>query len=77
MPDRFSAELNLLGAYSGILHFAGENPSEIDEVTKELEHQRLQNTLDMELNDLNKRLEQKEVFVLSLMAPASLAWTLS
>lgn len=37
-----------------------ENPSEIDEVTKEWEHQRLQNTLDMELNDLNKRLEQKE-----------------
>lgn len=75
MPDHVSAELNLLGAYSGILHLAGENPSEIDEVTKEWEHQRLQNTLDMELNDLNKRLEQKEVFVLSLMAPTSLAWT--
>ncbi|XP_004288009.1 PREDICTED: chromosome-associated kinesin KIF4A-like [Fragaria vesca subsp. vesca] len=39
---------------------SGENSGEIDEVTKEWEHQRLQNSLDMELNDLNKRLEQKE-----------------
>ncbi|XP_050365648.1 kinesin-like protein KIN-4A isoform X2 [Argentina anserina] len=39
---------------------SGENSGKINEVTKEWEHQRLQNSLDIELNDLNKRLEQKE-----------------
>ncbi|XVF61223.1 hypothetical protein PTKIN_Ptkin08bG0112700 [Pterospermum kingtungense] len=37
-----------------------ENPEEIDEVAKELEHALRQNTMDRELNELNKRLEQKE-----------------
>ncbi|KAM1262159.1 hypothetical protein ACFX13_028023 [Malus domestica] len=39
---------------------SGEDCKEIDEVKKELEHQLLQNTMDTELNELNKRLEQKE-----------------
>ncbi|BBH05966.1 P-loop containing nucleoside triphosphate hydrolases superfamily protein [Prunus dulcis] len=39
---------------------SGENSKEIDEVKKEWEHQLLQNTMDIELNELNKRLEQKE-----------------
>ncbi|OVA19021.1 Kinesin [Macleaya cordata] len=39
----------------------GNSPKEIDEeVAKELEHSLLQNTMDKELNELNKRLEQKE-----------------
>ncbi|KAA8537781.1 hypothetical protein F0562_027639 [Nyssa sinensis] len=33
---------------------------EIDEVAKEWEHKLLQNSMDKELNELNKRLEQKE-----------------
>ncbi|XVE82831.1 hypothetical protein DITRI_Ditri16bG0037200 [Diplodiscus trichospermus] len=37
-----------------------ENPGEIDEVAKELEHALRRNTMDRELNELNKRLEQKE-----------------
>ncbi|XWS33576.1 hypothetical protein CRYUN_Cryun22dG0095200 [Craigia yunnanensis] len=37
-----------------------ENPGEIDEIAKELEHALWQNTMDRELNELNKRLEQKE-----------------
>lgn len=40
---------------------AGENSREIDEATKEWEHEVLQNTMDKELNELNKQLEQKEV----------------
>ncbi|XP_010270694.1 PREDICTED: kinesin-like protein KIN-4A isoform X2 [Nelumbo nucifera] len=40
---------------------ACENSKEIDEeVAKEWEHTLLQNTMDKELNELNKRLEQKE-----------------
>ncbi|XXG56208.1 hypothetical protein AAC387_Pa03g3688 [Persea americana] len=40
---------------------AGDNEKEIDEeVAKEWEHTFLQNTMDRELNELNKRLEQKE-----------------
>ncbi|KAJ4965283.1 hypothetical protein NE237_017132 [Protea cynaroides] len=40
---------------------AGDNSKDIDEeVTKEWEHTLLQNTMDKELNELNKRLEQKE-----------------
>ncbi|EXB54181.1 Chromosome-associated kinesin KIF4A [Morus notabilis] len=38
----------------------GENHGEINVATKEREHELLQNTLDKELNELNKRLEQKE-----------------
>ncbi|KAK8497840.1 hypothetical protein V6N12_018752 [Hibiscus sabdariffa] len=37
-----------------------ENPEEIDEVAKELEHSLRQNNMDRELKELNKRLEQKE-----------------
>ncbi|XP_028764119.1 kinesin-like protein KIN-4A isoform X2 [Neltuma alba] len=37
-----------------------ENSIESDEATKELEHALLQNTMDKEMNELNKRLEQKE-----------------
>lgn len=41
---------------------SGDNAKDIDEeVAKEWEHTILQDTMDKELNDLNKRLEQKEV----------------
>ena len=33
-----------------------------EEVAKEWEHKVLQNTMDKELNELNRRLQQKEVF---------------
>ncbi|GLT50118.1 hypothetical protein SLA2020_236260 [Shorea laevis] len=39
---------------------SAENSGEIDEVAKEWEHTLRQNTLDKELNELNKCLEQKE-----------------
>ncbi|KAL5556945.1 hypothetical protein UlMin_039181 [Ulmus minor] len=39
---------------------SGENSREVDVATKQWEHELLQNTLDKELNELNKRLEQKE-----------------
>uniref|UniRef100_A0A803NQP0 Kinesin-like protein n=1 Tax=Cannabis sativa TaxID=3483 RepID=A0A803NQP0_CANSA len=39
---------------------SGENPREVEVATKEREHEYMQNTLDKELNELNKRLEQKE-----------------
>ncbi|KAL5753019.1 hypothetical protein ACOSP7_023194 [Xanthoceras sorbifolium] len=39
---------------------SGENSREIDEVTKEWEHAVWRNTMDKELNELNKCLEQKE-----------------
>ncbi|KAJ9670656.1 hypothetical protein PVL29_026915 [Vitis rotundifolia] len=40
---------------------SGENSREMDEVAeREWEHALLQNTMDKELNELNKRLEQKE-----------------
>ena len=41
---------------------AGES-REIEEVTKEWEHTLLQNSMDRELHELNKRLEQKEVVI--------------
>ncbi|XP_042507503.1 kinesin-like protein KIN-4A isoform X2 [Macadamia integrifolia] len=45
----------------GEVIIAGDNSKEIDEeVAKEWEHTLLQNTMDKELNELNKRLEQKE-----------------
>lgn len=47
--------------YSFLLSFAGEDSRETDEAVKELEHALLQNTLDKEMHELNKRLEQKEV----------------
>ncbi|TKY55686.1 Kinesin protein FRA1 [Spatholobus suberectus] len=39
---------------------SGEDSRETDEAAKELEHVLLQNTMDKEMNELNKRLEQKE-----------------
>ncbi|XP_027345232.1 kinesin-like protein KIN-4A isoform X2 [Abrus precatorius] len=39
---------------------SGEDSRETDEAAKELEHVILQNTMDKEMNELNKRLEQKE-----------------
>ncbi|XP_027921089.1 kinesin-like protein KIN-4A isoform X3 [Vigna unguiculata] len=39
---------------------SGEDSRETDEEEKELEHVLLQNTMDKEMNELNKRLEQKE-----------------
>nr|XP_027192618.1 kinesin-like protein KIN-4A isoform X1 [Cicer arietinum] len=39
---------------------SGEDSREADEVVKELEHTLLQNTMDREMHELNKRLEQKE-----------------
>lgn len=40
---------------------ADGNSSEIEEVAKEWEHALWRNTMDNELNELNKCLEQKEV----------------
>ncbi|XP_048335456.1 kinesin-like protein KIN-4A [Ziziphus jujuba] len=39
---------------------SAEDSREIDEAAKEWEHEVLQSTMDKELNELNKRLEQKE-----------------
>jgi hypothetical protein len=39
----------------------GQDSREADEVEKELEHTLLLNTMDNEMHELNKRLEQKEV----------------
>ncbi|CAJ1942867.1 unnamed protein product [Sphenostylis stenocarpa] len=39
---------------------SGDDSKETDEAAKELEHVLLQNTMDKEMNELNKRLEQKE-----------------
>lgn len=41
---------------------AGESSGEIDEAAKEWEHELMQSNLDKELDELNKRLKQKEVF---------------
>ena len=43
----------------------GIGTTEIEEetVAKEMEHAQLQDSLDKELEELNKRLEQKEVFL--------------
>lgn len=46
-----------------LLILAGDS-REIEEVEKEWEHTLLQNSMDRELNELNKRLEQKEVVAL-------------
>ncbi|XP_050291792.1 kinesin-like protein KIN-4A isoform X1 [Quercus robur] len=46
--------------YQIVETISGESPREFDEVTKEWEHALLQDTMDKELNELNKRLEQKE-----------------
>jgi hypothetical protein len=43
-----------------LLILAGDS-REIEEVAKEWEHKLLQNSMDRELHELNKRLEQKEV----------------
>lgn len=48
--------------YSFWSNFLAGDSGDIDEDTaKELEHTYLQNTMDKELNELNRRLEQKEV----------------
>lgn len=39
---------------------------EIDEVAKEWEHTLLQNSMDKELNELNRRLEEKEVIFIRI-----------
>lgn len=39
---------------------SGENSKEVDEVAKEWEHALRRNTMDKELHELNKRLEEKE-----------------
>jgi hypothetical protein len=39
---------------------------EIEEVEKEWEHTLLQNSMDRELHELNKRLEQKEVCLMHM-----------
>lgn len=45
-----------------------DNSKEIDEeVAKEWEHMMLQNTMGKELNELNKRLEEKEVIMIISM----------
>jgi len=47
---------------------AGDNAKDIDEeVAKEWEHTILQDTMGKELNELNKRLEQKEVIEILLL----------
>jgi len=46
-----------------IANLAGDS-REIEEVAKEWEHTLLQNSMDRELHELNKRLEQKEVVTL-------------
>lgn len=43
---------------------AGDSREMDEEVAKEWEHTLLQNTMDKELHELNKRLEQKEVDIL-------------
>ena len=40
---------------------AGDSVDSDDEAAKEWEHTLLQDSMDKELNELNKRLEQKEV----------------
>jgi hypothetical protein len=47
--------------YRFILISTGEKPTEFDAVNKEWEHALLQDTMDKTLNELNKRLVQKEV----------------
>jgi hypothetical protein len=42
-------------------NLAGDSREIDEEVAKEWEHTLLQNTMDKELNELNKRLEEKEV----------------
>ncbi|KAG4390978.1 hypothetical protein AAZX31_05G084700 [Glycine max] len=49
-----SSDHSLVGSLSG------EDSRETDEAAKELEHVLFQNTMDKEMNELNKHLEQKE-----------------
>lgn len=58
------AKLSLLEIISSrvVLPILAGDSGEIDEeVAKEWEHSLLQNTMDKELHELNKRLQQKEV----------------
>ena len=42
---------------------AGDNREIDEEVAKEWEHTLLQDSMDKELHELNKRLEEKEVYI--------------
>lgn len=44
-----------------VLYDIAGDPREIDEEAKEWEHKLLQNSMDKELHELNRRLEEKEV----------------
>lgn len=44
---------------------AGDSREIDEEVAKEWEHTLLQNTMDKELHELNRRLEEKEVHLFS------------
>ncbi|KAK7346970.1 hypothetical protein VNO80_21494 [Phaseolus coccineus] len=46
--------------FSSLISVGDDDSRETDEAEKELEHALLQNTMDKEMNELNKRLEQKE-----------------
>ncbi|RHN70313.1 putative plus-end-directed kinesin ATPase [Medicago truncatula] len=48
------------------MHETAGDSREIEEVAKEWEHKLLQNSMDRELHELNKRLEQKEVSEMKL-----------
>ena len=48
--------------FGTVSFFAGDNCSDADEAAKELEHTLLQNAMDKEKKELNKRLDQKEAF---------------
>lgn len=47
----------------GLTISAGDSREIDEEVAKEWEHTLLQNTMDKELHELNRRLEEKEVFI--------------
>lgn len=49
--------LTLLVHYLLFPYFANEDSREIDEAAKELKHMLLQNTMDKQMNQLNKSLE--------------------
>lgn len=44
-----------------MLMFAGDSGDIDEDTAKELEHTYFQNSMDKELNELNRQLEQKEV----------------
>ncbi|RYR78758.1 hypothetical protein Ahy_A01g003617 isoform C [Arachis hypogaea] len=60
MIESISGTQKLLFMFSISLLLSGDDSGESDEAVKELEHALLQNTMDKEMNELNKRLEQKE-----------------